>query len=152
MTFEEFEKLIDKNKSQVFVFTSKANFPFLFALHTWVVTNVQGEVKRWEILFTKNKSKDSWGHLYLNHLPPFKGIEIIPFIPIYGNAKLIGKLEGDKAKEFAGLMETSNKNYPYTKKYFLLGPNSNTYTQWALNQFPNINIQLPWNAFGKNFR
>lgn len=33
--------------------------------------------------------------------------------------------------------------------YKLTGPNSNTYTQWVLNKFPEWDIKLPWNAFGK---
>lgn len=35
------------------------------------------------------------------------------------------------------------------QSYKLTGPNSNTYTQWILEKFPEWNIQLPWSAFGK---
>jgi hypothetical protein len=49
MTSGEFEKLIDKNKYQVFVVLSRGNFPVSFAVHPWVVVNNKGDIKRYEI-------------------------------------------------------------------------------------------------------
>jgi len=38
----------------------------------------------------------------------------------------------------------------YTKEYrFIIGPNSNTFTQWVVDQVPECKLRLPWNAWGK---
>ena len=47
-------------------------------------------------------------------------------------------------------IKTSKDAYPY-KNYKLSGPNSNTYAQWILNNFPEAGIKLPWNCFDKNY-
>ncbi len=49
------------------------------------------------------------------------------------------------------LIESSFEEYPSVETYSLLGPNSNTYTQWVLDQFPETKMQLPWNAVGKKY-
>jgi|SRR3989344_4507836 len=41
--------------------------------------------------------------------------------------------------------------FPYVEKYFLTGPNSNTYAQWILDNCPEFQVKLPWNAFGKSY-
>ncbi len=70
-------------------------------------------------------------------------------------SKLIGVLEGKKGSNVEKIslyLKNCHKKYPYSKKYMLLGPNSNTFTQWVLNKFPKTNIKLPKNAFGKGYK
>jgi len=131
---------------------SPCNLPFSFASHIWFVCNEKGAISRWELLFRVNKNKD-WGHLHLNYFKPFSGIEIIPFCNIFlWSGKLIGVVEGELAEKMIGFIKQSRKNYKYLKIYSLTGSNSNTYAQWVLNQFPEVNIKLPWNSFGKDYK
>jgi hypothetical protein len=148
----KFQQLIDNNKYQVFIFVSPGSIPFNFASHPWFVINKLGAISRWEVLFRKTPHPTKWGHLYKDFYPPFRGIEIIPFWKkFFWPGKLLGIIEGETAKKMAEFLENSPTAYSYCNKYNFLEPNSNTYAQWVLNNFPEIKIKLPWNSFGKNF-
>lgn len=148
----KFQQLVNKEKYQVFLFACPANVPLNFALHTWFVINKQGSISRWEVLFRKIQRKKSWGHLYTDFFSPFQGIEIFTFSQKYfWKGKLLGQIEGETAKRMIEFIESSPTKYPYCYKYFLRGPNSNTYTQWVLNNFPEFKTVLPYNSFGKNY-
>lgn len=158
MTPQEFEKIVDKNKYQVFIFTCPGSIPFFFAKHPWFVVNKKGTTSRWEVIHKKSQNKTSWGHLHMNFLPPSKGIWVLPFWNVfewYWQGKLLGLIEGDEnstAQKMADFIENSPTTYQYCKKYIFTGPNSNTYAQWILGKFPELKIKLPWNAFGKNYK
>ncbi len=152
--------LIKKDMYQVFILTSFCSIPVNFAQHTWFVINKKGIISRWEVLFRllrkNDMSKTGWGHLYTNFSPTTQGIEIVPFwAKFHWKTKLAQVIEGNEnsvAQKMSDIIEQSPKNYPYSHQYSLIGANSNTYIQWALNQFPELNIQLAWNAFGKNYK
>ena len=149
----KFQHLINKEKYQVFVFACPGNIPFNFASHPWFVINKQGSISRWEVLFRKIERETSWGHLYMDFFSPFQGIEILPFSQKYfWEGKLLGQIEGDVAKRIAESLENSPTTYPYCHKYSLIGPNSNTYAKWVLNNFPDFKVKLPWNSFGQNYK
>jgi hypothetical protein len=144
---------LDKDKFQIFLFVCPGNIPFNFVAHPWFVVNEKGEISRWEVLFRKIDRESSWGHLYKNFFPPFQGIEVFPFVEKYfWRGKLLGKIEGEVAERMAKFIKDSPVSYPYTQKYFLSGPNSNTYAQWILDTFPKFSVSLPWNAVGKNYK
>ena len=148
------QELIDSNKYQVFIYGSKAHLPFIFACHSWVVLNKKGSISRWEVVFRKNKNQDL-GYLHIDDLPPFKGISILPFVNrIFSKGRMLGYIEGDSgsiAEQVINFVEQSKATYPYLNKYFLVGPNSNTYIQWVLNKFPELNIKLSWHFIGKGY-
>ncbi len=150
-----FNKLIKKDKYQVFLFGSKCTIPILFANHPWFVVSKKGRISRWEVLMIPEGCKSSWNHLHLNFLPPTTGINIIPYNLNYRwQSKLLGMIEGTKSslvKKVIDVIENSPTNYPFNKKYSLFSPNSNSYVQWVLNQFPETNLNLPWNSFGKQY-
>ena len=150
-TQKNFESLLEKEKDQVFLFVSSAGVPLSFASHPWFVINKKGTLARWEILLFKNLCETSWGHLHLNYLPPSQGLAIIPPLAFYWGSTLVGHVAGDSAKQIADFIERSPETYPYTYTYSLLGPNSNTYGQWVLDAFPQMDMVLPWNAFGKGY-
>jgi hypothetical protein len=152
MNQKEFEQLLDKSKYQVFIFASSANFPFSFGLHLWFVLNRQGEISRWEVLYYKDDSPNSWGHLYKNMHRPIEGLTFFPFIlqPRW-SSHLVSIIESESAHKVIECIEKSSETYPYCYQYSLTGPNSNTYVQWVLDQFPESKLHLPWNAFGKNY-
>jgi len=150
MNQSDYQKLVDASKYQVFLFHSPCGLPLSFASHPWFVCNEKSDITRWEIRINPN-TDSQWGHLHINNLPPFSGIEMLPYNSnLFWSAKLIGKIEGDYAKKMIKLIKDSREKYPYYNKYSLIGTNSNTYAQWILNHFPELDFSLPWNSFGKN--
>ena len=149
----KFSGLIDKEKYQVFLLACPGSVPFNFALHPWFVVNRQGTIFRWEVMHRKVEHRTSWGHLYKDFFSPFQGTEVFVFSQKYfWQAKLLGKIEGEAAKRAAEFIEKSPSAYPYCEKYILTGPNSNTFAQWVLNQFPEFTVALPGNCIGKKYQ
>ena len=126
---KEFKKLINKNKFQVFLFTTHLFIPLNFAVHSWIVTNNKGKIKRWEIWQNKNLTKSSWGYGYLNLMKPSMGMnkyanKIYP----RNKSKIIGLVEGKLAKQIINFLEKNFKIYPLRNNYkYYPGPNSNTF-------------------------
>ena|SRR6185437_1902836 len=150
------EQFLNKDKYQVLLFTCPATVPFIFARHPWLVVNNRGVVSRWEVFWEPRRSKTSWGHLHKDFYPPTQGIEMFFFSSnfFFGQGTMHGYVEGGEgsvAQKMAEVIESSPQTYPYCNQYALKGPNSNTYVQWVLSQFPESGLKLPWNAFGKNF-
>ena len=142
---------------QVFFYTCPAHRPFSFAIHPWVVTVSKGVTTRWEVIHREYKGKERYGYVYKNfYTNPSQGIKKHSFSSEYWEAKLIGSLNGDEkstAKQVIDFIEKMTPFYPHQENYSLYpGPNSNTYIAWILGNFPELNIRLPWNAFGKNFK
>jgi len=70
----------------------------------------------------------------------------------FWTAKLLGQIEGATAAKIAEFIEKSPSLYPYCEKYFLAGPNSNTYAQWILDNCPEFQVKLPWNSIGSRYK
>jgi hypothetical protein len=145
---------VDNSKYQVFIYGSRTHLPLFFAWHSWVVINKKGSVARWEVLYKKNKER-SLGYLHIDDEPPFLGLSIFPLLrKFFRKAKLLGFIEGDSgslAESVVSFVENSKTTYPYLHRYFLIGPNSNTYTEWILHKFPQWPLKLPWNFIGKDY-
>lgn len=154
MKSQEFEKLIDKDKYQVFIMLSRGGLPFTFAVHPWFVVNRKGKISRYDIRHYKNKDRN-YGYLHINAQPAFQGIPLIFPIPIFFlKTKLIKMIEGDDnslAHRVVNFIENSRENYPDIHRYSFLGPNCGTYIEWTLKNFPEIKIELPWNTLQKKF-
>jgi hypothetical protein len=144
---------LSDSQYQVFLYCCRAGLPISFAAHPWLVLNIRSKISRWEILRRENECKTSWGHLHLNFLPPFQGIEIHPILRnSFWKGRLLGQADGDLAKRMIEFVENSPNNYPFCYRYSLTGPNSNTYVQWVLNKFPEFKVSLPGNCFGKDYQ
>jgi len=148
---------IKKDKYQVYVLSSPIALPVSFVVHTWFVAISKGKIERWDIFDGTVKSKNSWGHLHLNALKPEQGIVIIPLYNRFHwkNIKILNYIEGGSnslAHMVCKFLSKLPKEYPYNYFYkFVQGPNSNTFSQWVLNKFPEWKVKLPANAFGKNY-
>jgi hypothetical protein len=149
---QELQQRVDPAGTQVFMLTCPASIPANFAAHQWFVINRFGALSRWEVLHRNIKDSTRWGHLYLNRFPPFEGLEIfLPTRRFLWSARLLGVIDGDAAQRAAGFIERSPSEYPYCYTYSFTGPNSNTYSQWVLDHTPEFGVELPWNAFGKDY-
>ena len=152
----EYRRIINKEKYQVFLFSSPVPYPLMFAVHTWFVVNLRGKINRWEFGQFKGSPHKNGIGILKDFFEPAEGMNkyFWKSNPRF-NSKLIDFIEGDEdstAKDLAEFIEVNSNSYPLKNKYILIGPNSNTYIQWVLNRFPKVDFKLPLNAIGKNFK
>jgi len=152
---DKLRSIVKDDGNQVFLLSCPACLPFSLAVHQWFVVNKSGQLFRWEVGFQKSEINPLGTHLYRDRMEPFDGIEIFPyFLSLRWNAKLVAVWEDDDystATKMIDFIESSPTTYPYRSTYFLTGPNSNSYVQWILSNFENINFTLPIRAIGKNY-
>lgn len=160
MKIEQFNKLVKPDKYQVFLFSSPCSLPISFSKHTWLVTNNQGSIHRYEIWSYKERETEEEGHLTVDFYPPTTGLTIFPGQSPKINrprfdSQLIDYIEGENGSLAHRLcidIENNYSKYPYIFTYhYFPGPNSNTFTAWFLKHFSDIKFRLPWNAFGKTY-
>ncbi len=155
MAVDDYEIKFDRNKYQVFIMSSPVAFPVFFFSHTWLVLNKKGTVSRYDVRDFVIPSKKRWGHVYLDWLSPFSGIEMLPFLPkqwnFFWNASCISVISGNTAKQIISFVCDNAKTYPHRKKYHYFGFNSNSFTAWVISKFPSVKkeVKLPFNAVGK---
>ena len=154
------EELLKKDRYQVFLLTCPATLPFSFAAHPWFVVNDTKTVLRYGISWqhTLIRKEYAEGCLYKYGGDLEAGVPVTPIFqdvfPQIWHGRLMGYIEGSEdspAARMAEVIENSLRTYPYVHAYSVFGPNSNTYAQWVLDHFPEPPLQLPWNAFGKEW-
>lgn len=71
----------------------------------------------------------------------------------YGNRpELLGDLRGDAATAVIQRIESAVAAYPYASTYRIWpGPNSNTFTAFVLREAPELRVDLPPTAIGKDY-
>lgn len=148
----------DSNAYKVSLYSTPMPFPLNFAVHTWFVVEYAGNVDRYEVWATLGRYGDKT--VYKNAIEPTAGFRTSFFDSLenpkkVGVSTLLGSTQGE-SQERAGQMYRcivdSLHTYPALHTYRMWpGPNSNTYTQWILNQFPDFLCTLEWNAVGKNY-
>ena len=71
----------------------------------------------------------------------------------FGSApKIIADLRGDGVDEIIKRIDTVARQYPYADDYVLWpGPNSNTFTAYVARAVPELKLDLPPTAIGKDF-
>ena len=147
---------LTNDEYQVFFFTSRAYIPFHFAVHPWVITVRTGTIDRWEVLCKIHADIEHFGYVHKNfYTDPTQGIEKSAFTQQHWNGKLLGSVTGGKnslAHTMLNFIQERTPDYPHQENYTAYpGPNSNTYVAWILKHFPESDITLPWNAFGKKY-
>jgi len=71
----------------------------------------------------------------------------------YGNPpELLGDVRGPGVDAIIARIETAVENYPYPGRYHVWpGPNSNTFTAYLLREVPELRVDLPPTAIGKDY-
>jgi hypothetical protein len=71
----------------------------------------------------------------------------------FGSAPdLLADMRGTSADAIIGRIEQAIAAYPYNDSYRIWpGPNSNTFTAFVLRQVPELRVDLPANAIGKDY-
>ncbi len=74
--------------------------------------------------------------------------------PWFGNTPtLLLDIRGQKARKLISKVEQAIENYPYRNTYTLWpGPNSNTFTAYIGRQVPELRLDLPATAIGKDYQ
>ncbi len=116
-----------------------------FAVHSWVAT----KEKSAKTYITYHVT--AWGARVSG-----QAITIKPDIPDrrwYGaDAHLIAEVRGEKAEQAIRKIEAAVKEYPYHDFYRMVpGPNSNSFVSYILRRTPEIGVELPPNAIGRDW-
>jgi len=117
----------------------------IFGVHTWVAvkpTNAQ-EYTVYEVIGWRLRWNDSV--VAIRHRQPDA-----PWVG--SKAELCADKRGAGVDELIRRIDEAAKDYPYAKEYTLWpGPNSNTFTAWIGRAVPELGIDLPATAIGKDF-
>lgn len=154
-----FNKISDEKKDCIFVCSTLVSFPLNMLLHTYIVTSHSGEINRYEVFRKWGEQESQEGCVYKNLFPAWVGNRAFVGImaKIFGTSRfsstLIKAFDSD-THNIASLVLKINEiylNYPGRYSYRYISPNSNTYTQWLLNEI-GLNYQLLRMALGRKHR
>ena len=118
------------------------------AVHSWIVTKARGdsfyrrhEVVGWQLRWSDNVLRSG---RWFNHKHP----------DWYGNvATLLVDHRGPGVDEMIEQIEALVEDYPYKDRYQLWpGPNSNTFIAYLGKEIPELELDLPSTAIGKDYR
>ena len=116
----------------------------LFGVHTWIAVKPAGtaeytvyEVIGWRLrwsdsaLVARNRAPDSW---------------------FGAPGELYAEKRGAGVEDLIQRIEKLVADYPYAKEYTLWpGPNSNTFVAWVTRAVPELEVDLPATAIGKDY-
>jgi len=113
------------------------------AVHSWIVTKAAGDTR-----FTRY-DKVGWGNPVRTNAYPADG-------RWYSNAPdILLSLHGAEAARFIPRIEAAVQAYPFSDRgdYTLWpGPNSNSFVAYVLRSVPELDLALPPEAVGRDFR
>jgi hypothetical protein len=121
------------------------NWRGVFGVHTWIATKPANAPE-----FTVHQVI---GWRVLRNLPGLFSEAGIPDRNWFGNRpELLADLRGAEAERAIEKILKAVETYPYGNEYRLWpGPNSNTFTAYVARQVPELRLQLPVTAIGKDF-
>jgi|CXWL01.1.fsa_nt_gi hypothetical protein len=110
-----------------------------YAVHPWfVIKKAAGHtLDRWEVWQIGDAP---FGYVRKNQGAPEEGVGA-------GGVFVVAELRGDDAEKIIQFIESQSPSYPCRNSYSFLGPNSNTYAQWVLNE-TGWRVALPPGAIG----
>jgi hypothetical protein len=117
----------------------------IFGVHTWFAAKPAGAAvwERFEVVgFGVNRGRPA--------------VRIGPGVPDarwYGNTPiLLREVRGKEAEAAIPLLRAAAADYPYQNRYDVWpGPNSNTFTAHLARRVPELRVDLPANAIGKDY-
>nr|QJR98179.1 hypothetical protein PlAlph_1830 [uncultured Alphaproteobacteria bacterium] len=136
----------EENEAVVQVYTARVyNWRGYFAVHPWISVKKKGDDHYTVYQVT------AW-NLYSDGTTVFAK-EDLPDRYWYGRKPhLLQSLIGEKAEKAIPKIEEAVKNYPYGKTYELWpGPNSNSFVAHIIRNVPELTVELPPIAIGKDF-
>lgn len=128
------------------VYAARAlNWRGIFGVHTWIATKPESAPH-----FTLHQVI---GWRLWRSLPALVSEPGIPDRYWFGNApEIIAEMRGPEAEAAIAKIMDAVKSYPYADTYRLWpGPNSNTFTAHVARHVPELRLELPVTAIGKDF-
>jgi hypothetical protein len=116
----------------------------IFGVHTWIAVKAEGaseftiyEVVGWRLrwaesaVVVRNRAPDHW---------------------FGAPGELYAEKRGAGVEQLITRIEKAVEEYPYAKTYTLWpGPNSNTFVAWIARAVPELEVDLPATAIGKDY-
>src|SRR6266436_4233404 len=117
----------------------------IFGVHTWIAVKPANAMSWtvYEIIGWRLRWSDS--ALVIR--------ERQPDAPWFGSVpELYADKRGPGVEELIARIDKAARDYPYSNTYTLWpGPNSNTFTAWIARAVPELQVDLPATAIGKDF-
>lgn len=113
--------------------------------HTWIATKGKDEPSYtvYEVIGWRQRSHGSVLRIE-EDLPDRKWFGSVP-VPM-------AEFRGPEAEQLVARVREAATSYPYPDWYRMYpGPNSNTFTAWIAKEVPELELELPHRAIGKNF-
>ena len=120
-------------------------FRGIIADHTWIATKHQGadSYKVYEVIGWRRGNGQKVVRIR-NDVPDRFWFGAQPIV--------MTDIRGPEARELVNKVEQAVDEYPYAYEYRVFpGPNSNTFTAWVAKQIPELNLELPFRAIGKDY-
>jgi hypothetical protein len=116
-----------------------------FAIHTWIATKAQGA--------------ESYTIYHVLGWRKLRGMSVVSIEEGVPNQKWFGSdptllldKRGQDARDLVGKIDQAARQYPHPNTYTMWpGPNSNSFTAWIGLNVPELNMNLPAKALGKNW-
>lgn len=128
------------------VYAARAlNWRGIFGVHCWIATKPQDALEY--------HVHHVIGWRRYRNLPVVVSAPGVPDGRWFGNEPMIvGELRGEEAQKAIPKILEAVKSYPYPDEYNLWpGPNSNTFVAYVGKQVPELRMDLPTTAIGKDY-
>ncbi|MFK8066690.1 MAG: DUF3750 domain-containing protein [Gammaproteobacteria bacterium] len=128
------------------VYSARAfNWRGVFGVHTWLATKEKGALEY------KVHQVVGW-NLYRD-LSVVVSEKDLPDRSWYGQTpEIIADVRGAEAEQLIPRVQRAVDSYPHAFEYRVWpGPNSNTFVAFVARQVPELNLQLPSTAIGKDY-
>ncbi len=114
-------------------------------IHTWIAVK-PAQAKSYTIY-------EVIGWLQRRKMPVLVIYENVPDRRWYGNMpEILLEKRGDGVDALIEKIDQAARSYPYAKDYTIWpGPNSNTFTAWVSRAVPELQLDLPPTAIGKDY-
>ena len=118
----------------------------MFAVHSWIAMKQQGS-EAMEVSQVIGWRQGMGGNVLFRETN-------VPVNSWWGNeATLLLELRGKEAVKIIDKVDAAISAYPWSNEYQLYpGPNSNTFVSWVGLQVPELGLDLPSTAIGKDWR
>lgn len=116
-----------------------------FAVHTWIATKAKDaeSYKTYHVIGFRLKRTGS-AVVIEDDVPDRRWYGALP--------QLVTELRGSAAEKAIPSIESAAAEYPYHGEYTAWpGPNSNTFTSYILRRVPELGVELPPHAIGKDW-
>lgn len=136
----------DEREAVVEILAARAiNWRGIFAVHSWIATKEKNAVayKVYQVI----------GWRMYRGMPVVSAAEDIPDRKWFGaEPSLIYEARGETAEKIIPQVEELSKSYPYQDFYRIWpGPNSNSLVSYIIRHIPEIPVELPPHAIGKDW-